>query len=99
MIYLGNLLDTEEQNIKYVGMIHYKPTLLSEEDLKNGILIEKLPVQQYVENKEAKLFINIDTKEVFYRYTDIKSSIEDKVNSTEQTIADLTFQLMSNEVI
>ncbi|HCJ5037091.1 TPA: hypothetical protein NUH95_003841, partial [Clostridioides difficile] len=81
------------------GMIHYKPTLLSEEELKNGILIEKLPVQQYVENKEAKLFINIDTKEVFYRYTDIKSSIEDKVNSTEQTIADLTFQLMSNGVI
>ncbi|TQW64738.1 hypothetical protein, partial [Clostridioides difficile] len=79
--------------------IHYKPTLLSEEELKNGILIEKLPVQQYVENKEAKLFINIDTKEVFYRYTDIKSSIEDKVNSTEQTIADLTFQLMSNGVI
>ncbi len=34
MIYLGNLLDTEEQNIKYIGMIHYKPTLLSEEDLK-----------------------------------------------------------------
>ncbi|HBG1742748.1 TPA: hypothetical protein KPI02_003813, partial [Clostridioides difficile] len=88
-----------EQNIKYIGMIHYKPTLLSEEELKNGILIEKLPVQQYVENKEAKLFINIDTKEVFYRYTDIKSSIEDKVNSTEQTIADLTFQLMSNGVI
>ncbi|MBF9852261.1 hypothetical protein MG346_19375, partial [Clostridioides difficile] len=94
MIYLGNFMETDEQNIKYIGMIHYKPTLLSEEELKNGILIEKLPVQQYVENKEAKLFINIDTKEVFYRYTDIKSSIEDKVNSTEQTIADLTFQLM-----
>ncbi|MDI6377751.1 hypothetical protein QJL46_19235, partial [Clostridioides difficile] len=78
MIYLGNFMETDEQNIKYIGMIHYKPTLLSEEELKNGILIEKLPVQQYVENKEAKLFINIDTKEVFYRYTDIKSSIEDK---------------------
>ncbi|MCE0577310.1 hypothetical protein LWE96_19835, partial [Clostridioides difficile] len=76
MIYLGNFMETDEQNIKYIGMIHYKPTLLSEEELKNGILIEKLPVQQYVENKEAKLFINIDTKEVFYRYTDIKSSIE-----------------------
>ena len=99
MIYLGNFMETDEQNIKYIGMILYKPTLLSEEELKNGILIEKLPVQQYVENKEAKLFINIDTKEVFYRYTDIKSSIEDKVNSTEQTIADLTFQLMSNGVI
>lgn len=99
MIFLGNLMDTEEQNIKYVGMIHYKPTLLSDEDLKQGILIESLPTQKYVENKEAKLFINIDTKEVFYRYTDIKSSLEDKVNSTEQTIADLTFQLMSNVVI
>ncbi|HBG1739233.1 hypothetical protein AB8344_16290 [Clostridioides difficile] len=99
MIYLGNLLDTEEQNIKYIGMIHYKPNLLSEENLKQGILIESLPTQKYAENKEAKLFINIDTKEVFYRYTDIKSSIEDKVNSTEQTIADLTFQLMSNGVI
>ncbi|HBF3805503.1 TPA: hypothetical protein KOC77_003214 [Clostridioides difficile] len=99
MIFLGNLLDTEEKNIKYVGMIHYKPTLLSDEDLKQGILIESLPTQKYAENKETKLFINIDTKEVFYRYTDIKSSIEDKVNSTEQTIADLTFQLMSNGVI
>ncbi|WP_103013668.1 hypothetical protein [Clostridioides difficile] len=99
MIYLGNLLDTEEQNIKYVGMIHYKPSLLSEEDLKSGILVDRLPAQKYVENKEAKLFINIDTKEVFYRYTDIKSSLEDKVNSTEQTIADLIFQLMSNGVI
>ncbi|MCO4712804.1 hypothetical protein O0H08_08980 [Clostridioides difficile] len=99
MIYLGNLLDTEEQNIKYIGMIHYKLNLLSEENLKQGILIESLPTQKYAENKEAKLFINIDTKEVFYRYTDIKSSIEDKVNSTEQTIADLTFQLMNNGVI
>ncbi|EII6832916.1 TPA: hypothetical protein KPG21_003065 [Clostridioides difficile] len=99
MIYLGNLLDTEEQDIKYIGMIHYKPNLLSEENLKQGILIESLPTQKYAENKEAKLFINIDTKEVFYRYTDIKSSIEDKVNSTEQTIADLTFQLMNNGVI
>lgn len=99
MIYLGNLMDTQEQNIKYVGMIHYKPTLLSEEDLKEGILVEELPTQKHSENKEAKLFINIDTKEVFYRYTEIKSSIEDKVNSTEQTIADLTFQLMSNGVI
>ncbi|EML4742534.1 TPA: hypothetical protein NGI20_003965, partial [Clostridioides difficile] len=52
MIYLGNFMETDEQNIKYIGMIHYKPTLLSEEELKNGILIEKLPVQQYVENKE-----------------------------------------------
>ncbi|EML6501660.1 hypothetical protein PIT23_003064 [Clostridioides difficile] len=99
MIYLGNLMSTEEQNIKYVGMIHYKPSILGEEDLKSGILVDELPVQQYIENKEAKLFINIDTKEVFYRYTDIKSSIEEKVNSTEQTIADLTFQLMSNGVI
>ncbi len=99
MIYLENLLDTKEQNIKYIGMIHYKPSVLGEEDLKEGILVEELPTQQYAENKEAKLFINIDTKEVFYRYTDVKSSIEDKVNSTEQTIADLTFQLMSNGVI
>ncbi|HBG4985560.1 TPA: hypothetical protein KQF63_004054 [Clostridioides difficile] len=99
MIYLGNLMDTEEQNIKYVGMIHYEPNLLSEENLKQGILVEELPTPKYTENKETKLFINIDTKEVFYRYTDIKSSIEDKVNSTEQTIADLTFQLMSNGVI
>ncbi|HBF6498418.1 TPA: hypothetical protein KOT12_003327, partial [Clostridioides difficile] len=76
MIYLGNLMDTEEQNIKYVGMIHYEPNLLSEENLKQGILIESLPTQKYAENKEAKLFINIDTKEVFYRYTDIKSNIE-----------------------
>ncbi|MCC0642621.1 MULTISPECIES: hypothetical protein [unclassified Clostridioides] len=99
MIYLGNLMDTEEENIKYIGMIHYEPSVLSEEDLKEGILVENLPTQKYIENKEAKLFININTKEVFYRYTDIKSSIEDKVNSTEQTIADLTFQLMSNGVI
>ncbi|MCP8339584.1 hypothetical protein NMG03_10800 [Clostridioides difficile] len=99
MIYLGNLLETEEQNIKYIGMIHYEPSLLSEEDLKNGILVDELPIEKFVENKETKLFINIDTKEVFYRYTDIKSSIEDKVNSTKQTIADLTFQLMNNGVI
>ncbi|MBH7479915.1 hypothetical protein I6A35_19830, partial [Clostridioides difficile] len=54
MIYLGNLMDTEEQNIKYVGMIHYKPSLLCEEDLKNGILVDELPAQRYAENKEAK---------------------------------------------
>ncbi|HBF6619196.1 TPA: hypothetical protein KOU00_003877, partial [Clostridioides difficile] len=46
MIYLGNLMDTEEQNIKYVGMIHYEPNLLSEENLKQGILIESLPTQK-----------------------------------------------------
>ncbi|EML4742532.1 TPA: hypothetical protein NGI20_003963, partial [Clostridioides difficile] len=52
MIYLGNLLDTEEQNIKYVGMIHYEPNLLSEENLKQGILVEELPTPKYTENKE-----------------------------------------------
>ncbi|HDO9649478.1 TPA: hypothetical protein P5P72_003863, partial [Clostridioides difficile] len=54
MIYLGNLMSTEEQNIKYVGMIHYKPSILGEEDLKSGILVDELPVQQYIENKEVK---------------------------------------------
>ncbi|MDX5982276.1 hypothetical protein SIL77_13510 [Exiguobacterium profundum] len=50
-----------------ITSIHYKPELLSEEEVSNGILVDFLP--SAVENgKNAVLYYDLSTKELFYEY-------------------------------
>ncbi|HBH3604310.1 hypothetical protein [Clostridioides difficile] len=107
MIFLGNLSNTDDINTKKVGLINYMPSDLSSEELEQGILVDNIMQEELREGYYSTLYVNELTKETYYKYELIAKSEEElekeilinKVNSTEQTIADLTFQLMSNGVI
>nr|UWI48512.1 hypothetical protein NZ312_10335 [Clostridioides difficile] len=107
MIFLGNLSNTDDINIKKVGLINYMPSNLTNEELEQGMLVEDIIQEELREGYYSTLYVNELTKETYYKYELIAKSKEElekeilinKVNSTEQTIADLTFQLMSNGVI
>ncbi|ARB07072.1 hypothetical protein Semix9P1_phi29 [Clostridioides phage phiSemix9P1] len=107
MIFLGNLSNTNYIDVKKVGLINYTPSDLSSEELKQGILVDNIMQEELREGYYSTLYVNTLTKETHYKYELIVKSKEElekenlinKVNSTEQTIADLTFQLMSNGVI
>jgi len=95
MIFLGDLKQVEGNKYK-VGLIHYIPDLL--EDTSDGILVEKLlePIQQ--DGKVEVLYVNIDTKELFYEYEEIPKTkediLKDEMEIQKKQIADLTFMIM-----
>ncbi|MFD4492955.1 hypothetical protein [Lysinibacillus fusiformis] len=72
---MGNIFlflqDTNEHNIKRIGAHHYAPELLTEEDLKLGILVDEVPQAENIPGKSAELFYNTDTQELFYKYIDV----------------------------
>lgn len=88
MIYLK----LKEQDGKYsVLLIHYKPFDLKhglnkteEELLKDGVLVESLPVAEARQGKQAVLYAKKDTKELYYEYVDFVE--------TESEIAQLKTQ-------
>lgn len=48
---------------------HFMPELLSEEDKKNGILVEVIP-EPTQNGKEYKLYCTLSTGELYYEYVD-----------------------------
>ncbi|HBF1647513.1 TPA: hypothetical protein KNS55_003856, partial [Clostridioides difficile] len=42
MIFLGNLSNTDDINIKKVGLINYMPSDLSSKELEQGILVDNI---------------------------------------------------------
>ncbi|MEQ6353932.1 hypothetical protein ABNX05_04830 [Lysinibacillus sp. M3] len=83
------LQDANEPNIQRIGAYHYAPELLTEEELKLGILVDEVPQAENIPGKSADLFYNIDTQELFYKYFDI----ELPPTSPEQQIKDLQKEL------
>jgi len=83
------LQDTNEHNIKRIGAHHYAPDLLTEEDLKLGILVDEVPQAENIPGKSADLFYNTDTQELFYKYIDVVLP----PTSPEQQIKDLQNEL------
>ncbi|MCY9547282.1 hypothetical protein [Lysinibacillus xylanilyticus] len=88
------LQDTNEHNIKRIGAHHYAPELLTEEDLKLGILVDEVPQAENIPGKSADLFYNTDTQELFYKYFDV----ELPPTSPEQMIKDLQKELNAVKV-
>ncbi|WP_427110454.1 hypothetical protein [Lysinibacillus xylanilyticus] len=80
---------TNEPNIQCITSFHYMPEMLSEEELKLGILVDEVPEAEYIPGKRAELFYNIDTQELFYKYVDEVLP----PTSPEQMIKDLQKEL------
>lgn len=88
------LQDTNEPNIQRIGAYHYAPELLTEEELKLGILVDEVPQAENIPDKSAQLFYNTDSKELFYKYFDEVLP----PTSPEQMIKDLQKELNAVKV-
>lgn len=80
---------TNEPNIKRIASYVYVPEVLTEEELKQGILVDEVPQAENIPGKRSELFYNTDTQELFYRYFEI----ELPPTSPEQMIKDLQKEL------
>ncbi len=66
------LENTKEPNKKRVTGYMYMPEMLSEEELKQGVLVEYVPIHENIQGKRSELFYNTDTQELFYEYYDME---------------------------
>lgn len=61
---------------------------------QEGILVDSIPEPEQIEGKQAILYCNPDTKELWYEYEDIPKTDEDlqqeKIQALEQSIAELS---------
>ena len=53
-----------------VGVIHYRPDLLNEEQKARAIVVDSVPEAVQQKGKSAQLYINPQTKEMWFEYTD-----------------------------
>ncbi|MCM3143029.1 hypothetical protein [Brevibacillus sp. MER 51] len=94
MIYIQIEKETEAQ--AFVTFIHYNPLdpteglgKTQEELLRTGLLIEGLPAVERKAGKDAKLYFNPQTKELWYEYVDdVPSPLEDRLKKVENDISE-----------
>ncbi|WCH49013.1 hypothetical protein [Lysinibacillus sp. OF-1] len=90
---MGNVFlfleNTNEPNKKRIASYVYVPELLTDEELKLGILVDEVPQAETIPGKRAELFYNTDTQELFYKYFDEVLP----PTSSEQLIKDLQKEL------
>ncbi|MGE7132669.1 hypothetical protein [Lysinibacillus xylanilyticus] len=84
-----SLEKTNEPNKKRVSGYMYMPEMLSEEELKQGILVDEVPLAENIPGKRAELFYNTATQTLFYEYFDEVLP----PTSPEQLIKDLQKEL------
>jgi len=53
-----------------VTAIHYRPDLLTDKQKAKTIEVEMVPEAEQLKGKTAQLYINPETKEMWYEYTD-----------------------------
>ena len=64
----GNLLAADRLQ---VVTTHYAPELLTPEKIAAGYLVDNVPESEAIFGKEATLYFNPQTQELWYEYTDI----------------------------
>ncbi len=72
---------------------HFMPELLSDEDKKNGILVEFIP-EPLQNGKDYKLYCKPSTGELYYEYADTLTQPE--VEELKAQNANIIFALVSN---
>ncbi|GCD13281.1 hypothetical protein [Clostridium tagluense] len=91
MIFIKYELGTDTRSM--VTLIHYNPSILSDEIMQNGVLVEKIPEPIPQNGKTEVLYYNIKTKEFWYEYIDIpktqERTIQERMQSLEQSNAEM----------
>ena len=83
-----------------VTVIHYKPDQLSAEQKKAIILIENeaLPKAENLTGKNAVLYVNPQTKELWYEYEDRPLTQEELLVEISQKLTTLTDAIKSSRI-
>ncbi|MED1784226.1 hypothetical protein P4V43_20605 [Brevibacillus fortis] len=93
MIYIQFEKETDVR--AFVTFIHYNPLdpteglgKTQEELLQTGFLIEGLPEAERKTGKDAKLYFNPQTKEMWYEYVDVPAPMEERITQVEKVSAE-----------
>lgn len=104
MIFLGDLKEVGE-NKCLVGLVHNFPlhpthgfnkTIV--ELKQEGVLIESIPKPEITEGKTATLFVNPETKEVWYEYEDLPLTPKDELNQLKQDNTLLKMAIIEQDI-
>lgn len=85
MIYLGFDKITEQKARVYLR--NYNPAELSIEMVEKGVLVDEVPFDERLEGKSSTLFVNPQTKEMWYEYLDLSkepAAIESEIEEIKQ---------------
>ncbi|GIO08027.1 hypothetical protein J31TS6_40550 [Brevibacillus reuszeri] len=66
-----------------VTLIHSFPSELDQETLERGVIVEALPEPKTPGGKGAVLYINPQTKELWYEYVTLPTPEEDRISQLE----------------
>lgn len=77
-----------------VTLTHYMPEQLPEEMKAQGVEVGEIPEPEERERKMPVLYINPDTKELWYEYVDRPLTEEERMQEMEQILADMLLDQM-----
>lgn len=72
-----------------VNLIHYFPSELDHGILEQGALVDTIPEPDHIPGKGAVLYINPQTKELWYEYVDLPKDENTLARELEETKAKL----------
>lgn len=82
--------EEQEGNLGRVIFTHNFPEMLTVEDMKNGLLVDNILEPEKTE-KIPQLYIDLDTKKMFYKYYDktetTEQSMEERIAALEIAMA------------
>jgi hypothetical protein len=70
-----------------VYLVHNDPGILSAEEKIGGIEVDSIPEPEYISRKAEVLYINPDTKDMYYEYVDIPLNDAEKIQQLESELA------------
>lgn len=84
--------EVEGEGKAKVKLIHYFPEMLSDDELQEGILVDKSLFfdAENIPYKTAVLYINPDTHNMWYEYVDRPLTSEEKIELQQSQIEEMT---------
>ncbi|MCT4688815.1 hypothetical protein [Vallitalea sp.] len=93
MIYLGELTSVTDSKQK-VGLIHYNIDLLSEEIIKNGILVDQPQEAQPQEGKIPVMYYDPTSNTAYYEMEDIPIQPKTKEEQLQEQVDQLALTVL-----
>lgn len=85
----------EDQSRAMVYQIHFQPDLLTEYEKENSILVEDIPVLEPQEGKDSVLYINLESKEIWYEFKDRPITPEEQLKLENEKLKEQLAALMN----
>lgn len=69
-----------------VLVMHFQPELLPQEVVEKGIMVDEVPTANPPAGKVGTPYINPQTKEIWYEYSDRPLTAEEKIDQLQQQL-------------